>query len=62
MRRANQTSLMALTAIAFAAAAILLAGCNDAQPLYGPDTPRNGVGQPVDPIYGTSLPGTGRYY
>lgn len=41
-----------------AALALLLAGCGDTHPLYGPDTPRNGRGQPVDPIYGTPLPGT----
>lgn len=42
----------------FAALALLLAGCNDAHPLYGPDTPRNGRDQPVDPVYGIPLPGT----
>ena len=44
--------------IALVAVAILLAGCNDPNPFYGPDTPRDGAGRPVDPIYGTSLPGT----
>lgn len=48
--------------IALVALAILLAGCNDAHPLYGPNTPRDGLGRPVDPVYGTPLPGTGRYY
>jgi hypothetical protein len=43
--------------IALLAAAILLGSCNDAHPLYGPNSPRNGMGQPVDPIYGTPLPG-----
>lgn len=34
-----------------------LGGCHDAHPLYGPNTPRNGQGTPVDPIYGTPIPG-----
>jgi hypothetical protein len=38
----------------------LLGACNDAHPLYGPDAPRNGAGMPVDPIYGTQLPGTAK--
>jgi hypothetical protein len=41
---------------------LLLAGCNDAHPLYGPNTPRNGDGMPVDPTYGTQLPGTAKVY
>jgi hypothetical protein len=41
---------------------LLLGGCNDAHPLYGPDTPRNGDGMPVDPVYGTQLPGTAKVY
>jgi hypothetical protein len=43
---------------ALVATALLLGGCNDAHPLYGPNTPRDGAGRPVDPIYGTPLPGT----
>jgi hypothetical protein len=39
---------------------LLLGGCNDAHPLYGPDAPRNGAGMPVDPVYGTQLPGTAK--
>ncbi|HUC69484.1 MAG TPA: hypothetical protein VMA53_28960 [Stellaceae bacterium] len=39
---------------------LLLGGCNDAHPLYGPNAPRNGDGMPVDPIYGTQLPGTAK--
>jgi hypothetical protein len=39
------------------AAGALLGGCGDAHPLYGPDSPRDGGGHPVDPIYGTPLPG-----
>lgn len=41
---------------------LLLGGCNDAHPLYGPDAPRNGANMPVDPIYGTPLPGTAKPY
>jgi hypothetical protein len=40
-----------------AALSLLLAACNDTHPLYGPNTPRNGQGTPVDAIYGTPLPG-----
>ena len=40
-----------------AAAAALLAGCADPNPLYGPGTFRDGGGRPVDPVYGTPLPG-----
>ena len=36
---------------------LLLGGCHDEHPLYGPDTPRDGAGTPVDPIYGTPIPG-----
>lgn len=39
------------------AAAILLGGCAQATPAWGPGTPRNGAGQPVDAVYGTPLPG-----
>ena len=43
-------------------APLLVEGCSDAHPLYGPDTPRNGAGLPVDPIYGTPLPGTPKVF
>ena len=36
--------------------AVLLAACS-ATPEFGPDSPRNGAGQPVDGTYGTPLPG-----
>jgi len=39
------------------ACSLLLGGCHDAHPLYGPNTPRNSQGTPVDPIYGTPIPG-----
>ena len=36
----------------------MLGACSMAStPLYGPDTPRNGAGQPVDSVYGIPLPG-----
>ena len=35
----------------------LLAACGDATPLWGPNSPRNGADQPVDPVYGTPIPG-----
>ncbi|HUH84681.1 MAG TPA: hypothetical protein VLX85_08715 [Stellaceae bacterium] len=38
-------------------AVALLGGCGDAHPLYGPNSPRDGAGRAVDPIYGTPLPG-----
>jgi predicted small lipoprotein YifL len=46
-----------MVTIALLGAAMLLAGCGDAHPLYGPDGPRNGAGRPVDPVYGVPLPG-----
>jgi hypothetical protein len=36
---------------------VLLAACAAATPEYGPSSPRNGAGQPVDPTIGTPLPG-----
>ena len=57
---ADQPWRRAVTRTTLVAVAILLVGCNDAHPLYGPDTPRDGAGRPVDPIYGTPLPGTSR--
>ena len=41
---------------------LLVGGCYDAHPLYGPDTPREGAGLPVDPIYGTPLAGTPKVF
>jgi hypothetical protein len=42
-----------------AAPLALLGGCSASHdPMYGPDAPRNAYGQPVDPVYGTQLPGT----
>lgn len=37
--------------------AMLLGACAQARPAWGPGTPRNGAGQPVDPTFGTPLPG-----
>jgi hypothetical protein len=39
------------------AGTLLLAGCAAATPAWGPDSPRNGAGQYVDPHLGTALPG-----
>jgi outer membrane biogenesis lipoprotein LolB len=40
-----------------AAAVVVLAGCS-AQTSRRPDAPKNLLGQEVDPIYGTPVPGT----
>jgi hypothetical protein len=46
-------------AVIVAAPLVLIGGCSAAHdPTYGPNAPRNGYGQPVDPVYGTQLPGT----
>jgi hypothetical protein len=37
---------------------VLLAACAGATPAFKPGGPRNGFGQPVDPVYGTPLPGS----
>lgn len=55
---AGQPWRRAMIRTALAAVAVLLAGCTDAHPLYGPNSPRDGAGRPVDPIYGTLLPGS----
>jgi predicted small lipoprotein YifL len=45
-------------ALAAAAALLALGGCTATKgPLWTPDQPRNGATQPVDPIYGTPIPG-----
>jgi hypothetical protein len=36
---------------------LVLAGCAQSTPAWGPDSPRNGAGQFVHPVYGTPLPG-----
>jgi hypothetical protein len=38
-----------------AAIVVALAGCNAQSP---PDAPKNLLGQEVDPVYGTPVPGT----
>jgi hypothetical protein len=54
----RRATVAGATPIALAAALfLLLGGCHDAHPLYGPDTPRDGNGAPVDPVYGTPIPG-----
>jgi hypothetical protein len=54
----ERAALAAMMLIALGTAlSLLLAACNDTHPLYGPNTPRNGTGTPVDAIYGTTIPG-----
>jgi hypothetical protein len=55
---ANHIRRRGWTRAALAVAAILLTGCTDAHPLSGPNSPRDGAGRVVDPIYGTPIPGT----
>lgn len=43
--------------LALAALVLVLGGCAAATPSFGPSSPRNGAGQPMDPIYGTPIPG-----
>lgn len=48
----------AIPAAAALGAMLLLAGCAPSTgPMWGPNSPRNGAGQPVDPVYGTPIPG-----
>ena len=54
----ERAALGAMILIAFGTAlSLLLAACNDTHPLYGPNTPRDGTGTPVDSVYGTPIPG-----
>jgi hypothetical protein len=47
-----------MLAAAIASLTALLGGCTTTQgPLFGPDSPRDGATRPVDPIYGTPIPG-----
>jgi len=43
--------------VVLAALGLTLAACAAATPQFGPGSPRNGAGQPVDGTYGTPLPG-----
>jgi predicted small lipoprotein YifL len=37
---------------------LILGACGQSKgPLWTPDSPRNGATQPVDPVYGTPIPG-----
>ena len=55
---ADQSPMMTPALVAgLCVAAMLLGGCDQARPAWGPGTPRNGAGQPIDPTYGTPLPG-----
>jgi len=57
-RQADRLRGRRLTCTVLAAVATLLVGCSDSQPLSSPNSPRDGVGRVVDPIYGTPIPGT----
>jgi predicted small lipoprotein YifL len=46
--------MLALTMVLLALAACTATSTG---PLWTPDTPRNGATQPVDPVYGTPIPG-----
>lgn len=52
-----RTISRACAALMLAGMAILLGGCAEAMPTFGPGTPRNGAGEPVDAVYGTPIPG-----
>jgi len=43
------------------AAVLLLGGCGGTTPVRIPNPPRDLAGRPVDPVYGTTLPGTPSY-
>lgn len=46
-----------LVALGFGAL-LALGGCAETHgPLWSPNSPRNGAQQPVDPVYGTPIPG-----
>jgi hypothetical protein len=59
LRRLNRRAPVVTTGLSVLACAVplLLCGCHDTHPLYGPDTPRNGEGTAVDATLGTPLPG-----
>jgi hypothetical protein len=53
----NRPNSLLHRTLAPAGVALLLAACGDTTPLWRPDSPRNGAQQPVDPVYGTPIPG-----
>ncbi len=55
MRKESVMRAMMLTG--YSALALLLGGRRQATSAWGPGTPRNRAGQPIDAIYGTPLPG-----
>lgn len=56
-RRETRPPGRALCVLIILGLAAMLGACGDPDPLYGPGSPRDGAGRPVDPIYGTPLPG-----
>lgn len=54
----HRSAARALTFGILSGAAVVLASCNTTTgPLYGPNSPRNGAGDVVDPQLGTIIPG-----
>jgi hypothetical protein len=52
-----------LLAAVIAVPVLLLGGCVQTDgPLYRPDSPRDGAGNVVDPVYGTPIPGSSLGY
>ena len=52
-------SIRSVCAAALVAAPLmLLAACGPTDPMYGPNAPKDPLGQPVHPAFGTPLPGT----
>jgi predicted small lipoprotein YifL len=53
-----ETDPMRLTPLAaILAIALALTACGPTTPLWSPQSFRNGAGEPVDPVYGTPVPG-----
>jgi hypothetical protein len=49
--------VLGVAATALLVSLFLLGGCADSTPLWGPGSPRNGSGEPVDPHSGLPIPG-----
>jgi hypothetical protein len=61
MRKRSLAS--AWVAALIAAPVLLLGGCvQTTGPLFRPDSPRDGAGNVVDPVYGTPIPGSNLGY
>ena len=53
----NMMRVSAVIGLALSALTLAACGASQGPPLWGPDSPRNGANEPVDPIYGTPIPG-----